>query len=137
MAITGLYEEPMGLLQIISLAVWVPIEAVLLAWLGTTPGKALCGIRVLDEHGNRLSFGSALNRSVLVWIQGVAAGLPIVHLVMPIVSARTIRRSGVAPWDRNGDLRVLQERHAAVGAIVAALLPISILAFGIWGWMME
>jgi uncharacterized RDD family membrane protein YckC len=35
---------------------WIPLEALLLSLSGTTPGKALFGIKVLDQNGCKLSY---------------------------------------------------------------------------------
>ncbi len=45
---------------------WAPIEALLLSKWGTTPGKLLFGLSVLDAKGNHLSYFSALKWSFFI-----------------------------------------------------------------------
>lgn len=60
--------------------IWLPAEAVLLSLLGTTPAKWLFGIKVAHPGGGLLSFSESLNRSFLVFVQGVGFGIPFVAL---------------------------------------------------------
>lgn len=43
---------------------WMPLEALLLSRWGSTPGKALFGLKVSDEQGKRLSFLDAFKESL-------------------------------------------------------------------------
>ena len=45
---------------------WLPLEALLTSFIGTTPGKALFGITLRDSMGCKLSFLSALKRSTFI-----------------------------------------------------------------------
>lgn len=51
-----------GLAALVPL-LWAPFEALLYSWLGTTPGKALFGIRVVGRSGKKPSFLSAVKQA--------------------------------------------------------------------------
>lgn len=106
-----------------ALLLWVPVESLLIAWWGTTPGKALLGVSIRTYEGSRLPVLVAFNRSFRVWFFGWAAGLPLLSFAAPIVAYFRLRKAGVTPWDRKLDLRVLHEpvtaiRHAGIGAVL-------------------
>jgi uncharacterized RDD family membrane protein YckC len=77
----------------------IPLEAVSLAATGSTPGKWLFGVSVRDREGNRLSFGAALKRSVLVFFSGLGAGIPIISLLASYLAYRRLRNLGITAWD--------------------------------------
>jgi uncharacterized RDD family membrane protein YckC len=113
------------LIQFFALALWIPIEAALIATFGCTPGKALLRVRVSDKNGSNLSFGQALSRSFEVWWKGLGTGLiPFVTLVACIVAHNRLSNKGVTTWDRDGRFKVT---HRKVG-IVRTLIAIAIFA---------
>lgn len=80
---------------------WFPmilIEALLLALWGTTPGKRLMGIRLQCIKG-RITYASALMRSLLAFIMGTGCLYAFLAPVMLTFSYITVRRRGLAFWD--------------------------------------
>jgi len=124
------------LVGLAAIALFVPLEAVLLATLGATPGKWLLHLRVTDAEGRRLGLAAAMSRSVSVWWRGMAAGLPVVSVATAIVAYQHLRHEGVTTWDRDGGFRV---SHGPVGAsrLAGAALVLAcalVLAAGIATW---
>lgn len=74
--------------------IWVPAEAVLISLFGTTPAKWLFGIRVAHPSGDLLPFSEALNRSFLVFVQGVGFGIPLVALFTQLFAYRRLTKTG-------------------------------------------
>lgn len=70
-------ENPI-IASVVLYLIWLPAEAALLSRFGTTPAKWLFGIRVAHPGGDLLNFSEALNRSFLVFVQGVGLGIPFV-----------------------------------------------------------
>lgn len=98
---------------VIAMMVWVPIDAVLLSFFGTTPGKALLRVKVSNKDGSNLSFPQALSRSLGVWLRGQAIGIfPLATVVANVMCYRTLRDTGVTSWDRKGRFLV---KHRTVG----------------------
>jgi len=78
---------------------WVPFEAFFLSRTGTTPGKSLFGIQVLDKSGLRLSYQDALQRTFLVWIKGEGLGIPIIAIVTRLFAYKRLKNTGTTLWD--------------------------------------
>lgn len=124
------------LVGLAALALFVPLEAALLATLGATPGKWLLHVCVRDAEGRRLGLADAMSRSVSVWWRGMGAGLPFVSLVTALLAYQRMRREGVTSWDRDGGFRVscgplVPSRLAGALLVLACAL---VLAGGIAYW---
>jgi uncharacterized RDD family membrane protein YckC len=118
-------------LGIVLLLGWVFVEALLLTSFGTTPGKALLRIAVTTDGGDKLPYGTALQRSFLVFIKGMGLGLPLISLIPMIVAHGNLSKSGRTTWDRDLDLRVVHRevgfvRGAAVVAILVLFLALTV-----------
>lgn len=76
----------------------VPIETLQLVLFGTTIGKRILNLKVSTSSANRSS--SFFKRSVLVWLFGTAAGLPIICLVAMAYWYIKLNNGGRAYWDK-------------------------------------
>lgn len=107
---------------------WLFWEALLLSLFGSTPGRLLLGLKVRDARsGARLSFGTALTRGVLVLVQGMAVGVPIIALVTHICAYNRLTSTNTTLWDASSDSIVGAQpfgalRTALVTVIVASLM---------------
>ena len=66
---------------LLSCLMMILLEPVLLSATGTTLGKWILGLKVVDNKGKRLSYKKALKRTLLVFVHGMGLGLPIYNLV--------------------------------------------------------
>ena len=119
-------ENPI-IASVVLYLIWLPAEALLLSLFGTTPAKWLFGIRVAHPGGNLLSFAAALNRSFLVFVQGVGFGIPFVALFTQLFAYRRLTKTGTTLWDTSTTAVVLHKKWgvfralactAAVGAVL-------------------
>lgn len=92
--------------QLTLLLPWFAAEAWLLHRFGTTPGKWLLGIRVVNEDGTPLSLRAAIRRSVFVWIAGLGFGWGLLPLLCQVMSWFTTRNTGKPIWDHVGQHKV-------------------------------
>lgn len=102
----------------LTMLLWCFLEAVFLSIWGTTPGKALFSISVRTVDGDLLSYKIALQRSLIVWVKGLAL---MIYFAMPIAMMLAHARLtifGVTSWDR--DLR-LTVSHGKPGQMKSAL----------------
>jgi hypothetical protein len=120
------------MLQLLGPGLWVPMEALLLAVLGTTPGKALFNLRVETREGVRPSPGVALSRAVRVWVQGTALGIPLPMLLTEAIGYTRLTRTGSTFWDDALALQVSQGRIGPVRALILAALMV-FFAIGLGG----
>lgn len=91
---------------------WMPIEAILLWTIGTTPGKWLLKVRVRNNRRKRkdLTFQQACRRSITVWFFGMGCGIPIIQIIALIIAKIKLTHTGTTIWDKNGHLRVQHNR---------------------------
>jgi uncharacterized RDD family membrane protein YckC len=85
---------------------WFAIEPLLLHYFGTTPGKWLLGLAVVNLDGSRLDLPSAVRRSLRVMFTGVGFGWPILAVFCQALSLFTAKRLGTTLWDHTGGHRV-------------------------------
>ena len=125
-------ENPI-IASVVLYLIWLPAEALLLSLFGTTPAKWLFGIRVAHPGGNLLSFAAALNRSFLVFVQGVGFGIPFVALFTQLFAYRRLTKTGTTLWDTSATAVVLHKKWgvfralACTAAVFAVLILISAL----------
>lgn len=104
-----------------------PIFALLVSFLGTTPGKWLFGIRVRLKSGEKLPISRALGRELYVFAAGNGLGIPIVTLVCSLVQYSKLKKGEPASWDED-DTEVLYLNHTPATKLRAALGVLLIVA---------
>lgn len=85
---------------------WHFIEAVLIHLFGTTPGKALFGIKVKRETGEPVPMKISLGRSFYVYVMGVGFYQFPLILIGMIFSYFRIHSTGNCLWDQHLKIRV-------------------------------
>lgn len=116
-------------LGVIILFFWIFIETILLASLGTTPGKWLLNIRVVDLNANKLNFSVSFRRSFNVWWEGLGLGIPLISLVTLIVSFNKLKNEGITKWDQVLQLRIRYKRLGFFRTVIAAVILMSFLGY--------
>ena len=107
------------------------IEGLVFHLWGTTPGKALFGIRVTTEEGDRLSMSQSFARPLQVWVLGLGLGLPLLDLLVPLVSFFHLRGGNPAFWDKAMRLRVEYGEITPLNAMaIAGFLLLFLLGLG-------
>jgi len=91
-------ENPIGVAIILNV-LWFPVEALFLSTGGTTPAKWIFGIRITSQTGEKLSYGQALKRAFLVFVQGDGFGIPLVTLFTRLFAYRRLIKTGTTLWD--------------------------------------
>lgn len=86
---------------------WFILEAFLIHRFGTTPGKWLLGLKVVNNDGSLLSLGVATHRSSRVLFLGIGFGWDIVCIICLIMSYFTARRLGKPLWDHAGGHKII------------------------------
>jgi uncharacterized RDD family membrane protein YckC len=119
--------------SISTVLIWIPFEAVLMSTIGTTLGKFLFGIKVLQANGeNKFKFKGALGRSVGVNGYGAAFGFPLVNLAFFHSAYKNLRENKQTSWDQKRGLSVGFEKLGLVKRGIAfslILLTLSIAAY--------
>ncbi|MEP6656776.1 MAG: DnaJ domain-containing protein, partial [Betaproteobacteria bacterium] len=107
--------------SIVITVTWIPIEALLIASLQTTPGKWLFGCYLQFSISNayarrdpRAQLRRALRRGFRVWWQGIGGGVPLLAPVMVAVSYERLMQQQETDWDSAQDCLVT---HGPPGAL--------------------
>jgi hypothetical protein len=92
---------------------WIPIEALLIASLTTTPGKWLFGVflqfSISDAYARRdarAQLQRALRRGFRVWWEGVGCGFPLLAPILIAVSYEKLAQNQETDWDFAQDVLV-------------------------------
>lgn len=85
---------------------WFALEALLLHYVGTTPGKWLLGLHVVNQDGSRLTLAESTRRALRVLFTGVGFGWGPLSVFCQALSLFTAKRLGTTLWDHTGGHRV-------------------------------
>ena len=92
---------------------WVAVEGLLIASIGTTPGKWLFGVflqfSISDAYARRdtrAQLDRALRRSFRVWWEGVGCGFPLLAPVLIAVAYEKLAQNQETDWDFSQDVLV-------------------------------
>jgi uncharacterized RDD family membrane protein YckC len=85
---------------------WVPIETLLLATWGTTPGKWLLGTKLIKRYAKVIDFETAFKRSFYVWFRGIGMGISFVNLMCMTFGYYRLRTQHCTSWDRDTQILV-------------------------------
>ncbi len=111
---------------------YAPIEAWMLSWRGTTPGRVLMRIHVVRNDGGLLTYEQALWRSLQVFVKGVALLLPIVNLFAMAWWRVQLVQKGVTPWDESSKSTVVHgELEKWRYAVLAGVIVIMVLSMAL------
>lgn len=83
------------------LGLMILLEPPVLALFGTTPGKAVFGIRVTNPGGARLTLLQGYERIWRVFSHGYGYSIPIYNIVRQYKSYKECKESGVMEWDED------------------------------------
>lgn len=82
-----------------TLLVWPFMGAACIALMGTTPGKAIFGIRVRTQEGKKPTFSQALGRCYSTLVSGTWLGIPILYLIPANTFIKELGKGNKATWD--------------------------------------
>ncbi len=101
---------------------WFAIEAVLIQKFATTPGKWLCGMRVVNLDGTHLDLAASTRRSMRVLFSGIGFGFSYLAIFCQILSLVVSKRIGTTLWDATGghQVTVAQSHTGRVLAVILA-----------------
>jgi hypothetical protein len=109
--------------MLITLA-WVPVEALLIASIGTTPGKWLFGVflqfSISDAYARRdprAQLQRALRRAFRVWWEGIGCGFPLLAPVLIAVAYEKLAQNQETDWDFAQDVLVTHGRPGVLNTV--------------------
>jgi hypothetical protein len=120
---------------------WVPIEALLTAAVGTTPGKWLFGLyvqfQVSSPYSSRTSeacWRYAISRAFRVWMEGIGFGFAPFTAFAAARSLSTLLHYEETEWDTQNDcvLTNVPMKNGVIGATIAGLVLLTFLFVIAW-----
>jgi uncharacterized RDD family membrane protein YckC len=125
----SLLEEHGLLWQLLLVPSALLIDCLVYTVFGTTPGKAVAGIQVIDDRGGgRLTFGAYFKRSVEIYIFGFGLGLPLVSLVTLFRCYRKLADGETLSWDQYAESKVTARSTSWVRTSIVALIYLALIA---------
>jgi len=85
----------------VSIVMMLFLEPLLLKFLGTTPGKAIFGLRIETSEGRHLDYGDGFERTWGVIATGMGYEIPIYNLVRYWKSYQLCVENEPQPWDES------------------------------------
>jgi hypothetical protein len=117
---------------IVITATWIPLEALLIAALGTTPGKWLFGVylqfSISDAYARRdarAQVRRGFARALRVWWKGVACGIPLLAPITVAYAFERLAHDQETDWDFAEDCLVT---HGSPGVMNLATGVLGIAA---------
>lgn len=107
------------------------VEPLFLSVIGTTPARWVFGICVTNQTGEKLTYGQALKRELLVLIQGCGFGIPLVNLFTMFFAYRRLTKTGTTLWDTSTCSVVTHKKWGiirTIASIFVTLIALVLLA---------
>lgn len=123
-------------LTILTLIAMLILEPLFLSLFGTTPGKAIFGIRVTDPEGSRLDYSTAMDRTWTVMWEGMAMSIPVVCLYFQYKSLDAVEQDIPLSWENASELTFKDDKMWRFIPFVlghVALIAISVASVFILG----
>lgn len=122
-------SELLSLLILISAyVIALPLEALMLRFWGTTPGKWVMGIRLEDPNGGKLSFADAFTRTWHVTFVGLGLHIPIYTQICLWRSYCDETEGKGTYWDEEAEIHYRDIKFYNVLAMIALLAAAIFLA---------
>lgn len=110
------------------------LQALLLASIGTTPGKALLCLHLRRADGTKPGLFSLIDRQSRLWVMGYAVGMPVLSWFTFFYAYKRVGRGQAAVWDAPHGLQVWQPGRQrgrfVAGLVVYCLLLVTISTIG-------
>jgi len=130
-AFTDLLFHSGLILILIYTPVLLLIDAAVQAAFGNTLGKKLLGIRIEAPSGSRVPPRLIFRRSLLLYVRGIACGIPILFLVTMANAFRRVNGGRKASWDDDLGLAVYDNHGSLLRSALAGLF---VTAFTLWSF---
>lgn len=104
---------------LLSTALMLVIEPLLLSKLGTTPGKSLWGLVVRKEDGEYPSYREAFERTFGVLYYGLAFNITFVEVYTLYKSYKRAEEQELQPWEDGYSYKIKDEKPYRTGLFIA------------------
>jgi hypothetical protein len=106
------------------------LEPLLLAKVGTTPGKWMFGLALRDKNRNKITYLMGLQRTFCVIKEGYGFNIPIYNIYKQFKSYETCAGENELPWDKDFSYELKDTKGLRiVGYIVSMVLIFALTMF--------
>ncbi|WHY78591.1 RDD family protein [Neobacillus sp. WH10] len=116
---------------ILSLVLYILVEASILSIFGNTLGKSILNARLRTTNGDPLNFLTSFKRSIFVTAAGMGFGLPIINIICFYFSYYDLKKNGKSTWDQQIGTVVLYGKVSTSRILFVSLFPIALLIAGL------
>ena len=126
-------EKPGGQLLEIMVTVFLAavVGAVVVGTTGSSIGKAIFGVKVVDGSMRPIGLWRGLKREVYIWSAGLGFGIPLISLFTLVFSYRRLQGRGTTAWDKGRTLvlhRPATKRQTVLNVIGVVLSTLVLIA---------
>ncbi len=114
---------------VVGLLLMLIVEPFLLSNFGTTPGKAIFGLRVESHEGGKLTYYDAFNRTFGMLRYGMGFQIPFYNIIRLIRSYEICKEGGTLPWDELVSYTIKDKKLYRSALFVGAEAIFFVLAF--------
>ena len=117
--------------SILAIFIWIPVEALMLSTVGTSPGRWMAGLRVVGKDGKKLSLGDSLTRTVNLSFWGLAFAVFPIALITLYSAYKRLKLTGETRWDAAAESDVLYKDPGQIKIMLFGLLLVftALIAF--------
>ena len=125
------------LISLVSYALYIFVEALLIKLTGTTFGKFAMGIKIITSSYNRnYTYLQLVKRGFLVLVKGLAFNIPVANIITMVVAMNYVGddKSGQASWDFDCGTLVAYKKFEAINYILIVFnvaISVAIIVFGL------
>lgn len=112
--ITTLSDNPTLQLAINSIIITVLscfVSAAFVGYTGTSIGKWIFGIAILNHDYQKIGYKKALSREFKIYIDGMALGIPLICFFPMWSSYKRLTNTGTTQWDEDFQIKVIQRSN--------------------------
>ena len=102
------------IINVIAMFIFCFYQAGVTRIFGSTPGKALMKINLLNAHGGPLTYKELLKREFGIYTSAMALGIPLLSLFSLLWAMKKLATTGKTFWDEEGGFIV---RHQVIGTV--------------------
>lgn len=98
------------------------LEAMLVSMFGTTPGKFIFSIQILNENHQKLSIVKSIMRSLSAVVFGYGFGIPIISLLVMFHNYDLIKNKGSTNYDNSCGAIVITKKRNLIQLIMVGII---------------
>lgn len=127
---TFVVESSPVFIFILSLLLYILVEAIILSVFGNTLGKSILNARIRTLTGEPIDFVMALKRSIFVTAAGMGFGIPLINFICYYFSYFDLRKNGKSTWDQHIGTVVLYGQVNLARILFVSLFPLALIIAG-------